>query len=60
MKLTADSPHLRCVSAPLAREGITILYQSSYFTDFLLVKESDFVKASNIFAEHGCELCPEG
>ncbi|ORX37131.1 hypothetical protein BD324DRAFT_650742 [Kockovaella imperatae] len=48
-----DSPHLRHVSAPLAKAGITILYQSSYFTDFLLVKEADFDKASAIFAGHG-------
>ena len=52
--LTVDSPHLRHVSAPLSRQGISILYQSSYFTDFLLVKETDFGKASAIFAEQGC------
>lgn len=54
---SSDSPHLRHVSAPLARAGISILYQSSYFTDFLLVKASDFDKASLIFAEQGCEWC---
>jgi len=54
--LSIDSPHLRHVSAPLAREGISILYQSSYFTDFLLVKYEDFVRASDIFTMHGCEL----
>nr|ODN92340.1 hypothetical protein L204_05439 [Cryptococcus depauperatus CBS 7855] len=48
-----DSPHLRHVSSPLARAGISILYQSSYFTDFLLVKESDFERASEIFTEQG-------
>ncbi|KAK8858867.1 hypothetical protein IAR55_003098 [Kwoniella newhampshirensis] len=48
-----DSPHLRHVSAPLARAGISILYQSSYFTDFLLVKADDFEKAATIFAEQG-------
>ena len=52
---TTDSPHLRHVSAPLARAGISILYQSSYFTDFLLVKEANFQKASAIFASQGCE-----
>lgn len=51
----ADSPHLRFVSAPLARAGISILYQSSYFTDFLLVKEDDFDRAAIIFASQGCE-----
>ncbi|WVQ84389.1 hypothetical protein IAT38_006541 [Cryptococcus sp. DSM 104549] len=51
-----DSPHLRHVSAPLARAGISILYQSSYFTDFLLVKESEFEKAAGIFARQGWHL----
>lgn len=49
-----DSPHLRQVSAPLAEAGISILYQSSYFTDFILVKEIDFEKTSAIFAQHNC------
>ncbi|ODO05097.1 hypothetical protein L198_01784 [Cryptococcus wingfieldii CBS 7118] len=53
-----DSPHLRHVSAPLARAGISILYQSSYFTDFLLVKESDFEKAAGIFSQEGWHVSP--
>ncbi|TYJ56446.1 hypothetical protein B9479_002849 [Cryptococcus floricola] len=53
-----DSPHLRHVSAPLARAGISILYQSSYFTDFLLVKESDFEKAAGIFSQQGWHVSP--
>ncbi|RSH90866.1 hypothetical protein EHS25_010042 [Saitozyma podzolica] len=53
-----DSPHLRHVCVPLARAGISILYQSSYFTDFLLVKASDFDKASLIFAEQGWHVDP--
>ncbi|WWC71054.1 uncharacterized protein I206_105007 [Kwoniella pini CBS 10737] len=53
-----DSPHLRHVSAPLAKAGISILYQSSYFTDFLLVKESDFEKAHSIFANQGWQVDP--
>ncbi|OCF75343.1 hypothetical protein I204_04198 [Kwoniella mangroviensis CBS 8886] len=53
-----DSPHLRHVSAPLAKAGISILYQSSYFTDFLLVKESDFEKARNIFTHQGWQIDP--
>ncbi len=52
----ADSPHLRHVSAPLARAGISILYQSSYHADFLMVKETDFDRASEIFAGQGCEF----
>lgn len=52
-----DSPHLRYVSAPLAAANITILYQSSYHADFLLVKETDFEQASAIFTVHDCE-CP--
>ncbi|WWD18759.1 hypothetical protein CI109_103214 [Kwoniella shandongensis] len=54
-----DSPHLRQVSAPLARAGISILYQSSYFTDFLLVKADDFDKAEGIFAEQGWHVDAE-
>ena len=50
-----DSPHLRYVSSPLAAANITILYQSSYHADFLLVKETDFEQASAIFTVHDCE-----
>ncbi|WVF68761.1 hypothetical protein IAT40_003533 [Kwoniella sp. CBS 6097] len=53
-----DSPHLRHVSSPLAKAGISILYQSSYFTDFLLVKETDFEKAASIFAGQGWQIDP--
>ncbi|KLT42669.1 hypothetical protein CC85DRAFT_285393 [Cutaneotrichosporon oleaginosum] len=53
-----DSPHLRHVSAPLAEAGISILYQSSYFTDFLLVKSSDFERASAIFRGKGWNCDP--
>ncbi|WWC88370.1 uncharacterized protein L201_003281 [Kwoniella dendrophila CBS 6074] len=53
-----DSPHLRHVSAPLAKAGISIQYQSGYFTDFLLVKESDFEKARSIFANQGWQIDP--
>ncbi|BEI85607.1 hypothetical protein CcaverHIS002_0510080 [Cutaneotrichosporon cavernicola] len=53
-----DSPHLRHVSAPLAEGGISILYQSSYFTDFLLVKSSDFERASAIFHGKGWNCDP--
>lgn len=55
---SVDSPHLRYVSAPLAAANITILYQSSYHADFLLVKETDFDRASDIFAVHDCESHP--
>ncbi|WRT68067.1 uncharacterized protein IL334_005042 [Kwoniella shivajii] len=53
-----DSPHLRHVSAPLAKAGISILYQSSYFTDFLLVKQTDFERARNIFSAQGWQIDP--
>ncbi|WVQ96291.1 hypothetical protein IAU59_003395 [Kwoniella sp. CBS 9459] len=53
-----DSPHLRHVSSPLAKAGISILYQSSYFTDFLLVKETDFEKAASVFASQGWQIDP--
>jgi hypothetical protein len=52
--LMADSPHLRMVSGPLARAGISILYQSSHFCDYLLVKQDDFERAARIFVSQGC------
>lgn len=58
MLILVDSPHLRYVSSPLAREGISILYQSSYFADFLLVKEEDFERAARIFVSQGCKSIP--
>lgn len=51
---TPDSPNIRHVSAPLAAAGISILYQSTYTGDFLLVKNSDFDRASSIFTLCGC------
>lgn len=53
--LMIDSPHLRYVSGPLAREGISILYQSSYFCDYLLCKSEDFDKVATIFVSQGCK-----
>jgi len=53
--LMIDSPHLRYVSVPLAREGISILYQSSYFCDYLLCKSEDFDKVATIFVSQGCK-----
>jgi hypothetical protein len=53
-RLMTDSPHLRMVSGPLARAGISILYQSSHFCDYLLVKESDHEQAARIFVSQGC------
>jgi hypothetical protein len=52
--LMVDSPHLRYVSGPLSREGISILYQSSYFCDYLLCKSEDFDKVATIFVSQGC------
>jgi len=51
----SDSPHLRHVSAPLSKAGISILYQSSYFSDYILVRETNFARASDIFAQQGCK-----
>jgi len=53
--LMIDSPHLRYVSGPLSREGISILYQSSYFCDYLLCKSEDFDKVAMIFVSQGCK-----
>ncbi|KAG6817864.1 hypothetical protein H0H87_001696 [Tephrocybe sp. NHM501043] len=44
------------VSAPLATAGISILYQSSYMSDFILVKESRMQEAMSLLAEAGFEI----
>ncbi|WOO83324.1 uncharacterized protein LOC62_05G006852 [Vanrija pseudolonga] len=54
-----DSPNIRHVSAPLAAAGISILYQSTYTGDFLLVKNSDFDRASSIFNRCGWHVSAE-
>jgi hypothetical protein len=50
-----DSSHLRDVSRPLAEAGISILYTSSHFTDFLFVKAGDYDRAVVILQEADCE-----
>jgi hypothetical protein len=54
-RLISDSPHLRYVSGPLARAGISILYQSSYFCDYLFCKSEDYEKVATIFVSEGCK-----
>ncbi|KAF9006601.1 hypothetical protein BDQ17DRAFT_1352034 [Cyathus striatus] len=44
------------LSAPLAAAGISILYQSSYLSDFIFVKESRLQEAMNLFASAGFHL----
>ncbi|KAG6880151.1 hypothetical protein C0992_004603 [Termitomyces sp. T32_za158] len=44
------------VSAPLAAAGISILYQSSYMSDFILVKESRLQETMSLLAEAGFEI----
>ncbi|CAA7260072.1 unnamed protein product [Cyclocybe aegerita] len=44
------------LSAPLAAAGISILYQSSYTSDFIFVKESRLQEAMNLFASAGFNL----
>ncbi|EJT47771.1 hypothetical protein A1Q1_03346 [Trichosporon asahii var. asahii CBS 2479] len=51
--IVTSLPHLRHVSAALAEGNVSILYQSSYFTDFLLVKAEDFERAAEIFRGRG-------
>ncbi|KAG6842048.1 hypothetical protein C0991_003574 [Blastosporella zonata] len=48
------------VSAPLAAAGISILYQSSYMSDFILVKESRIQEAMSLLAEAGFEIYSSG
>ncbi|KAJ3493962.1 hypothetical protein NLJ89_g10905 [Agrocybe chaxingu] len=44
------------LSAPLAAAGISILYQSSYTSDFIFVKEFRLREAMNLFASAGFNL----
>ncbi|KAH9482540.1 hypothetical protein JR316_0004640 [Psilocybe cubensis] len=44
------------LSAPLAAAGISILYQSSYMSDFIFVKESRLQEAMELFASAGFHL----
>ncbi|KAJ6490337.1 hypothetical protein C8R47DRAFT_1014533 [Mycena vitilis] len=44
------------LSAPLAAAGISILYQSSYMSDLIFVKERRLAEAMSLFAAAGFEL----
>ncbi|KAJ7721183.1 hypothetical protein DFH07DRAFT_858084 [Mycena maculata] len=44
------------LSAPLAAAGISILYQSSYMSDFIFVKEQHLGEAMGLFAAAGFAL----
>lgn len=44
------------LSAPLAAAGISILYQSSYMSDFIFVKESRLKEAIDLFESSGFHL----
>ncbi|KAF8639804.1 hypothetical protein AX17_001063 [Amanita inopinata Kibby_2008] len=44
------------LSAPLAAAGISILYQSSYMSDFIFVKESRLQEALDLFSAVGFDL----
>ncbi|KAG7097287.1 hypothetical protein E1B28_004652 [Marasmius oreades] len=44
------------LSAPLAAAGISILYQSSYMSDFIFVKESRLPEALSLLANAGFDL----
>ncbi|KAG5654614.1 hypothetical protein H0H81_011589 [Sphagnurus paluster] len=48
------------VSAPLAAAGISILYQSSYMCDFILVKESRLRETMDLLAEAGFDIYTSG
>ncbi|KAG6827092.1 hypothetical protein H0H92_013224 [Tricholoma furcatifolium] len=48
------------VSAPLAAAGISILYQSSYMCDFILVKESRLEETMSLLAEAGFDIYSSG
>ncbi|THV08290.1 hypothetical protein K435DRAFT_641891 [Dendrothele bispora CBS 962.96] len=44
------------LSAPLAAAGISILYQSSYMSDFILVKQSRLEEVMALFEANGFDL----
>ncbi|KAJ7068550.1 hypothetical protein C8F01DRAFT_1118523 [Mycena amicta] len=44
------------LSAPLAAAGISILYQSSYMSDFIFVKERRLAEVMSLFAASGFDL----
>ncbi|KAH6915112.1 hypothetical protein BKA70DRAFT_1368898 [Coprinopsis sp. MPI-PUGE-AT-0042] len=44
------------LSAPLAAAGISILYQSSYTSDFIFVKEARLQEVLSLFSEAGFDL----
>ncbi|KAJ3769960.1 hypothetical protein FB446DRAFT_705812 [Lentinula raphanica] len=44
------------LSAPLAAAGISILYQSSYLSDFIFVKESRLQEVMSLFSAAGFDL----
>ncbi|KAK7060389.1 hypothetical protein VNI00_001154 [Paramarasmius palmivorus] len=44
------------LSAPLATAGISILYQSSYMSDFIFVKESRLQEVLALFSDAGFDL----
>jgi len=44
------------LSAPLAAAGISILYQSTYMSDFIFVKESRLHEVTSLFSEAGFHI----
>ncbi|KAH0587850.1 hypothetical protein H2248_006605 [Termitomyces sp. 'cryptogamus'] len=55
-QLDTSGARVNEVSAPLAAAGISILYQSSYMSDFILVKESRLQETMSLLAEAGFEI----
>ncbi|KIK67786.1 hypothetical protein GYMLUDRAFT_68809 [Collybiopsis luxurians FD-317 M1] len=47
------------LSAPLAAAGISILYQSSYLSDFIFVKEARLQEVISLFSSAGFDLYSE-
>ncbi|KAF5393134.1 hypothetical protein D9757_001302 [Collybiopsis confluens] len=47
------------LSAPLAAAGISILYQSSYLSDFIFVKEAHLQEVMSLFSSAGFDLYSE-
>jgi hypothetical protein len=49
---------LASLSTPLAQAGVSIFAISTYDTDYLFVRNTDFDKAQEVLAEHGHRVSP--
>ncbi|KAM5535510.1 hypothetical protein V8D89_010847 [Ganoderma adspersum] len=55
-RLDTSGARVHELSAPIAAAGISILYQSSYMSDFIFVKESRLVEVTSLLGSAGFDL----